>query len=164
MNATATIYALALASNHQARQHFEYALTQLQRMGTLTCSHIYLIPCRDAVGADYWNAACLLESTLDLATLNLKLKQLELATGRVRPSHQISLDVDLIAWGTQLQKMQFNSKKLPLALDVKIPMYELWSDNMFSHPAHRYPCLSCQLEDYPIIPEALISIEQASRF
>ena len=156
MNATATIYALALASNDQARTHFEYALTQLQRFGALTCSHIYLIPCRDAVGADYWNAACLLESHWDLDSLNLELKQLESTTGRVRPSHRISLDVDLIAWGNSLDSMQFNPQKMPLALDVKIPMLELWPDPSFQHAAHPYPCLSCQLEQYPNIPEQMI--------
>jgi len=62
-----------------------------------------------------------------------QLKQMEADSGRVRPSHQISLDIDLIAWGSDLSQMQFNPKKLPLALDVKIPMNEIWS-----HPAFEY--------------------------
>ena len=33
---------------------------------------------------------------------------------------------------------KFNPKKLPLALDVKIPMYDLWPDPAFCHAAHAY--------------------------
>ncbi len=39
--------------------------------------------------------------------------------------------------------MQFNAKKLPLALDVKIPMYEIWSDVAFVHEKHHFPVVSC---------------------
>ena len=62
---------------------------------------------------------------------------------RIRPSHQISLDVDLIAWGSDLEHMQFNPKKLPLALDVKIPMFDVWNDAAFQHQAHVFPTVSC---------------------
>jgi 2-amino-4-hydroxy-6-hydroxymethyldihydropteridine diphosphokinase len=68
---------------------------------------------------------------------------MEAVSGRVRPSHQISLDVDLIAWGENLEHMQFNPKKLPLALDVKIPMFDVWKDAAFQHQAHTFPTVSC---------------------
>lgn len=102
------------------------AYQKIQSWGDVQFSSVYKIPCRDAVGDDYWNSACLLVSDLSTKEIELHLKQLEALSGRVRPSHQISLDVDLIAWGSTLDHMQFNPKKLPLAVDVKIPLYELW--------------------------------------
>lgn len=139
MNATETIFALALASNLNPRQHFDQVYTELQRLGVVTFSNIYVIPCRDAIGADYWNGACLLKSTLAVDTLIDTLKKMEAATGRVRPSHQISLDIDLIAWGIDLAQMQWNPKKLPLALDVKIPMQDIWPNPAFDHAVHAFP-------------------------
>ncbi|WP_168398722.1 2-amino-4-hydroxy-6-hydroxymethyldihydropteridine diphosphokinase [Acinetobacter indicus] len=143
MNATETIFALALASNSHPEQHFQQAFAALSRVGRLQCSSIYLIPCRDGIGADYWNAACLLKSEHSVEQILALLKQLEADSGRVRPSHQISLDVDLIAWGTSLEQMQFNPKKLPLALDVKIPMFELWHNAAFAHQPHPFPVIQC---------------------
>ena len=143
MNATETIFALALASNNHPQQHFLSAFEALSKVGQLQISSIYLIPCRDGVGADYWNAACLLTSSLSVVDISALLKEMETASGRIRPSHQISLDVDLIAWGGDLEHMQFNPKKLPLALDVKIPMYDLWQDVAFQHGAHSFPVVRC---------------------
>ena len=143
MNVTETIFALALASNCNPKQHFQQAIAQLAQFGDLSFSSIYLIPCRDAIGADYWNAACLLKSHLSVTDLVLYLKRMEADSGRIRPSHQITLDIDLIAWGSCLSNMQFNAKKLPLALDVKIPMYEIWSDAAFVHEKHHFPVVSC---------------------
>lgn len=48
--------------------------------------------------------------TLACEQIESFLKKLETDSGRVRPSHHISLDVDLIAWGSDLDHMQFNSK------------------------------------------------------
>ena len=143
MNATETIFALALASNNNPKQHFLYASEQLAKIGQLQFSNIYLIPCRDGVGADYWNAACLLKSSFSVTDISVLLKNMEVASGRIRPSHQISLDVDLIAWGSDLEHMQFNPKKLPLALDVKIPMFDVWKDAAFQHQTHAFPTVSC---------------------
>ncbi len=70
-----------------------------------------------------------------------QLKQMEAESGRTRPSHHISLDIDLIAWGAELNTMHFNPKKLPLALDVKIPMFDLWQDVRFSYPLHQFPVI-----------------------
>lgn len=136
------IYALTLASNSQPHNHLVNALKQIASLGCITRSPIYVIPCRDGVGQDYWNAACLLESKQQVNEITNLLKALEKASGRVRPSHDISLDVDLIAWGNTLQNMQFNPKKMPLALDVKIPMFDIWENPLFEHEAHHFPQVS----------------------
>ena len=125
------IFALALASNQHSEQHFERAFQQISGLGETRFSPIYLIPCRDGVGADYWNAACLVKSDLTVEQMLRFLKNMEFESGRIRPSHQITLDVDLIAWGQDLSSMQFNVKKLPLAVDVKIPLYDIWTDDQF---------------------------------
>ena len=131
MNDTATIYALALASNQNPEHHFKTAFQQISALGEVKFSSIYLIPCRDGVGADYWNASCLLKTLKSPTEISSLLKKMEADSGRIRPSHQISLDIDLIAWGNNLETMQMNPKKLPLAVDVKIPLYELWQNPMF---------------------------------
>ena len=142
MNATETIFALALASNCHPQQNFQHAFAQISDLGEVTFSKIFLIPCRDRIGEDYWNAACLLRSSLSVDEMSALLKKMEANSGRVRPSHQISLDVDLIAWGNDLDHMQFNPKKLPLALDVKVPMLDLWSIDFFKHEKHQFPIIS----------------------
>lgn len=139
MNATETIFALALASNCHPQQHFQAAQQRISTWGSVKFSPIYVIPCRDGIGSDYWNAACLVKSSVSVEQMIQDLKQMEADSGRVRPSHEISLDVDLIAWGQDLSHMQFNPKKLPLALDVKIPMYDLWDIPCFSHDRHQFP-------------------------
>lgn len=142
MNAPEIIFALALASNLDAEQHFTFAYTQLATLGKVQFSSVYQIPCRDGIGDDYWNSACLLKSSLNPSEIEAFLKKLESDTGRIRPSHHISLDVDLIAWGADLDHMQFNSKKLPLALDVKIPLYELWNCEALQSEAVLYPVVN----------------------
>ncbi|MDR6795279.1 2-amino-4-hydroxy-6-hydroxymethyldihydropteridine diphosphokinase [Acinetobacter calcoaceticus] len=142
MNAPEIIFALALASNLDAEQHFTFAYTQLATLGKVQFSSVYQIPCRDGIGDDYWNSACLLKSSLNPSQIEAFLKKFESDTGRIRPSHHISLDVDLIAWGTDLDHMQFNSKKLPLALDVKIPLYELWNCETLKSEAVLYPVVN----------------------
>ena len=141
MNVTETIFALALASNCHPQQNFQHAFAQISDLGEVTFSKIFLIPCRDRIGEDYWNAACLLRSSLSVDEMSALLKKMEANSGRVRPSHQISLDVDLIAWGNDLDHMQFNPKKLPLALDVKVPMLDLWSIDFFKHEKHQFPII-----------------------
>lgn len=143
MNATETIFALALASNDHPQQHFQQVYRQIAEMGQVQFSQIYLIPCRDGVGAEYWNSACLLRSSLSVDAVVLILKDMEEKSGRVRPSHQISLDIDLIAWGDDLTDMQFNPKKLPLATDVKIPMSDIWKHAMFPQQQHHFQTVCC---------------------
>ena len=145
MNAPEIIFALALASNLDAEQHFTFAYMQLATLGKVQFSSVYQIPCRDGIGDDYWNSACLLKSSLNSSEIEAFLKKIESDTGRIRPSHHISLDVDLIAWGTDLDHMQFNSKKLPLALDVKIPLYELWNCETLKSEAVLYPVVNFKL-------------------
>ncbi|WP_425918447.1 2-amino-4-hydroxy-6-hydroxymethyldihydropteridine diphosphokinase [Acinetobacter sp. TSRC1-2] len=142
MNATETIFALALASNCHPEHHFKQAFAQLAEIGQVQFSEIYLIPCRDGVGADYWNAACLLKSKMSVEEMTSILKKMEDESGRVRPAHQISLDVDLIAWGEDLSHMQFNPKKLPLATDVKIPMLDVWQSAEFENETHKFPIVN----------------------
>ena len=145
MNANDTIFAIALASNLNPEQHLIKAFQTIATWGDVDFSSQYLIPCRDGIGADYWNSACILKSGMTLEVLLQKLEALEQASGRIRPSHQISLDVDLIAWGTSFSDMQFNPKKLPLALDVKIPMFDVWQDARFQHLVHNYPKMQCNV-------------------
>lgn len=71
MNAPETIFALALASNLDADQHFTFAYTQLATLGKVQFSSVYQIPCRDGIGDDYWNSACLLKAPYHLNKLNL---------------------------------------------------------------------------------------------
>jgi 2-amino-4-hydroxy-6-hydroxymethyldihydropteridine diphosphokinase len=142
LNATETIFALALASNLQQQQNFTFAYEQIAQLGRVVFSPIYEIPCRDAIGADYWNSACLLTSQLSIDEITELLKRLEQQSGRTRPSHQITLDIDVIAWGHTLENMQFNPKKLPLALDVKIPLFDLWQHADLSYD---------QKVNYPVI-------------
>lgn len=142
MNVTEKIFALALASNFKPQQHFTFAFSQLCEHGDVKFSAIYQIPCRDGIGETYWNAACLLYSDVSIADMMHLAKQLEQQSGRIRPSHQISLDVDVIAWGAQLSEMQFNIKKMPLAQDVKIPMADLWQHTLFRDAVQGYPTVT----------------------
>ncbi len=134
-----TIYAIAIATNLDKEKHLKLAVDCFQQWGKCEFSAIYEIPCRDHVGADYWNSACLLVSSFSLEQITVLLKQLEQHTGRKRPSHSISLDVDLIAWGEDLPDMHFNVKKLPLAADVIIPLRELWQAEVLYEIQHSYP-------------------------
>lgn len=133
------IFAIALSSNYNPSYYFNFAYEVLYSWGNVHFSDIFQIPCRYGIGADYWNSACLLESLYLYDEVKQKLVDLEQATGRIRPSHQISLDLDLIAWGDSLEQMQFNQKKLPLALDVQIPLSQLW-------------CEIAQPKEYEIFP------------
>lgn len=132
MNAHEQIYALALASNFNARQNLNWAIAQLEVHGVLQLSQIFEIPCRNGVGKHYLNCACLMQSHLSLEHIIQYLQHLEKKAGRVRPSNQISLDIDLIAWQVH-NNWHFNHKKMPFALDVQIPMSEL-----IEHPYFKY--------------------------
>lgn len=133
-----TIYAIAIATNLDKSKHLQLCLDTLKSWGSCHVSSVYEIPCRDQVGADYWNAACLLESSMTVEQVVTSLKQLEQDASRKRPSHSISLDVDLIAWGDTFQNMQFNPKKLPLADDVVIPLSEIWQDERLKQITHDF--------------------------
>ena len=146
MNATEKIFALALASNFEPQINFEKAYKKIKSLGDVQFSKIYLIPCRDGVGEDYWNSACLLKSHQSIDEIIQILKEIEQDSGRIRPSHKISLDVDLIAWGEDLDHMQFNKKKLPLPVDVKVPLYEVWKSERLKELVLDYPVIvKCDL-------------------
>ena len=152
MNANETIFALALASNEQPEQHLTWAIQQLACLGSLELSHVYQIPCRDGVGADYLNCACLLRCHLSTREMQELLKDLEQRAGRVRPSHYISLDIDLIALGNSLSDLTLNQKKMPFALDVKIPLFELTGSSDFAY------------QDAVSYPEVTLPIHQKQQF
>jgi 2-amino-4-hydroxy-6-hydroxymethyldihydropteridine diphosphokinase len=103
------------------------AVQRLQTWGQCQFSNVYEIPCRDDKGQDYYNLAALLNSELTLSELNQRLKALEQSAGRVRPSHHITLDIDIIAVGDSIDQLQIVAKRLPLAFDVWLPLSELWS-------------------------------------
>lgn len=123
-----TIFALSLGSNQDRVRWINHAVKQLNDLGHCEFSRVYEIPCRDGKGADYYNLAALLRCDLTLEQMNDWIKQQELAAGRVRPSHQISLDIDVIACGEQLQQMRVVAKKLPLPFDVSMPLAEIWPE------------------------------------
>ena len=88
----------------------------------------------------------MLRSHLSSSEMLDLLKDLEHQAGRVRPSHKISLDIDLIAFGQNLSDLQLNQKKMPFALDVKIPMYELIASDDFAYSEQvAYPKLRLAL-------------------
>lgn len=121
-----TIYALALGANTERETWLQFAMHQLEQMGSCQWSAVYEIPCRQGKGADYYNLAALLDSDIDLPSLKDQLKQLEQQAGRVRPSNAITLDIDLIAYGESLQDLTLIAKHWPLPLDVSLPLSELW--------------------------------------
>ena len=139
---TVTIYALAIGSNVKREHWIAFARQQLALLGQCQWSRTYEIPCRDGKGADYYNLAVLLHSALSLTALDQQLKQLEQQAGRIRPSHHIPLDIDVIASGASLQHMQIVAKKLPLAFDVCLPLSELWRDCPGSTERNRFKILN----------------------
>lgn len=101
-------------------------MQQLGALGSCQFSSVYQIPCRQGKGADYYNFAALLSTTLDFEQLNAVLKQLEQQAGRVRPSHDIPLDIDIIAWGETVDNLQIVASRLPLPFDATKPISEFW--------------------------------------
>lgn len=137
-----TIYALALGSNLNREHWISFACQQLALLGQCQWSPVYEIPCRAGKGADYFNLAVLLQSELALPDMEQRLKQLEQQAGRQRPSHCISLDIDIIAYGKSLQHMQLVAKKLPLAFDVWLPLSGLWRDCPGTSEKNRFKILN----------------------
>lgn len=123
-----TLYALAISSNTVRRHWSQYARQQLVLLGDCQFSTVYQIPCRQGKGADYYNFAALLHSDLSFDCLSERLKQLEQHAGRVRPSHQIPLDIDIVAQGINLAHLELVASRLPLPFDAIKPLAELWPD------------------------------------
>ena len=128
-----TLYALAISTNQNRLHWARVAMQQLSSMGKCQFSRIYQIPCRQSKGADYYNFAALLDSQLSFAALDESLKKLEASSGRVRPSHDIPLDIDIIAFGKQLNDLKLVTSRLPLPFDATQPLSELWDEC----PTHR---------------------------
>lgn len=122
------LYALAIGSNVDRDYWIDVAVQHLKGWGQCQFSSVFEIPCRDGKGQDYYNLAVLLESELSFDELNQQLKNLEKAAGRVRPSHHITLDIDIIAMGSDVHHFEIVAKRLPLAFDVCLPLAEIWSD------------------------------------
>lgn len=123
-----TLYALAISSNQNRIHWTRIAMQQLSDMGECKFSNIYQIPCRQGKGKDYYNFAALLNSQLTFDALDQALKKLEAHSGRVRPSHDIPLDIDIIAFGDTLDNLQIVASRLPLPFDATKPLSELWHD------------------------------------
>lgn len=138
------IFAIALSSNFKRQFYFDFIYQQLKSLGQVQFSSVYLIPCRDGIGEDYWNAACLLSCEYDVLHMENLAKQWEIQAHRIRPSHEISLDIDIIAYGEQLSDMQFICKKLPLPIDVKIPLGELWQHSELMGEYPQFPVVDFQ--------------------
>lgn len=102
-------------------------MQQLRSLGECKFSPVYQIACRQGKGANYFNFAALLETTLSFDALNDRLKQLETQAGRVRPSHDIPLDIDIIAYGETVDNFQLVASRLPLPFDAVKPLLDLWA-------------------------------------
>jgi 2-amino-4-hydroxy-6-hydroxymethyldihydropteridine diphosphokinase len=121
------IYAIALGSNFQQADAMAQAQVALAMLGHCHYSPMYQLPDRLGIGPLYWNQALLLHTDdwtpEQLAT---QLGQIEQDCGRVRPSKQVRMDVDLIAWGNSVATLLVDPRRMPLPLDVTLPMQALW--------------------------------------
>lgn len=119
-------YWLALGSNDQPQTSLDFACIELAKLGEVLFSSRYELPPRSGVGVDYINMAVRLDSELTVDAIRKIIYQLEDAAGRVRKSSVIRLDIDLIAWEESGAKPIFDIHRLPLPMDVIIPMEEIW--------------------------------------
>ena len=119
-------YWLALGSNDQPQSSLDFACTELAKLGEVLFSSRYDLPPRSGIGVDYINMAVRLDSDLTVDVLRKIIYQLEDTAGRVRKSSVICLDIDLIAWEANGQDAIFDSHRLPLPMDVIVPMAEIW--------------------------------------
>ena len=119
-------YWLALGSNDQPETSLDFACVELAKLGEVLFSSRYELPPRSGVGVDYMNMAVRLDSDLTVDVLRKIIYQLEDTAGRVRKSSVICLDIDLIAWEANGQDAIFDSHRLPLPMDVIVPMAEIW--------------------------------------
>jgi 2-amino-4-hydroxy-6-hydroxymethyldihydropteridine diphosphokinase len=91
---------LSLGSNIDAESNLRSALRALSaRFGALQVSNLYRFPAVGFVGADFLNAAVVIESDLDPVTLNTWLHALEDAHGRDRSGPRFGdrpLDIDIV--------------------------------------------------------------------
>ena len=119
-------YWLALGSNDQPQSSLDFACVELAKLGEVLFSSRYELPPRSGVGVDYINMAVRLDSELTVDAVRTIIYQLEDAAGRIRKSSVIRLDIDLIAWEEGVANPTFDSHRLPLPMDVIVPMAEIW--------------------------------------
>ncbi|MDE2420287.1 MAG: 2-amino-4-hydroxy-6-hydroxymethyldihydropteridine diphosphokinase [Gammaproteobacteria bacterium] len=120
-------YWLALGSNDQPESSLDFACVELAKLGEVFCSSRYEFPPRSGVGVDYINMAVRLDSELTVDEVRKTIYQLEDAAGRIRKSSVIRLDIDVIAWEIVGQSAIFDIHRLPLPMDVIVPMKEIWT-------------------------------------
>lgn len=119
-------YWLALGSNDQPQSSLDFACVELAKLGGVLFSSRYDLPPRSGIGVDYINMAVRLDSELTVDAVRSIIYQLEDVAGRIRKSSVIRLDIDLIAWEASGQDAIFDSHRLPLPMDVIVPMAEIW--------------------------------------
>jgi 2-amino-4-hydroxy-6-hydroxymethyldihydropteridine diphosphokinase len=119
-------YWLALGSNSQAQFSLDFAAAELAKLGDVLLSQRYDMPPRSGVGVDYVNMAVRLDSDLTTDAIRSTIVDIEDRAGRVRRSNVIRLDIDLIAWAEYGQLPVFDHHRLPLPMDVIVPMEDVW--------------------------------------
>ena len=153
----ATAY-LSLGSNQDAEAHLSRAIGELrQRFGELQVSPLYRTAAIGFDGADFLNAAAIIDTELDPVALDAWLHALEDAHGRRRDQPRFSdrpLDIDIVFYD-QLVLRGPGNLELPrpelrhafvlkpladLAPDYRVPLdgrtlAELWR----AHPEHDAP-------------------------
>lgn len=119
--------AIVLGSNHDAAQALAQARAALARLGQAHYSAVYALPDRTGAGPMYLNQALLLDQVqLTPEALKAALQQIEADCGRVRPSRQVRMDLDLIAWGPDRAGLHLLAAWDSHPLDVTLPLGELW--------------------------------------
>lgn len=94
---------LSLGSNVEPEQHLRAAIAALRaRFGHVVVSNVYRVPAVGFDGADFLNAAAVVDSDLDAFALADWLRDLEHHNGRVRNGVRFNdrtLDVDIVYFG-----------------------------------------------------------------
>lgn len=119
-------YWLALGSNSQPQSSLDFAVVALAELGEVLLSKRYEMPPRSGMGVDYVNMAVRLDSHLTTDTIRSTVFNIENMAGRIRRSNVIRLDIDLIAWEERGQRPIFDHDRLPLPMDVIVPMEDVW--------------------------------------
>lgn len=73
----------------------------------LKCSDIYETPDCLGIGKQYLNMVIELETALDESSLNLRLKNYEIACGRdrdMRERGEVPMDIDLVIWEGEVRR------------------------------------------------------------
>ncbi len=121
------MYAVSIGSNFQQQTAFAEARIALGALGACQFSDCFELPDRDGSTDVFWNMAVLIDSVcVSVEQFTQQLLQIEQACGRVRPSRYVRLDLDLIAYGQDHHSLMILSNRLPLTVDVQMPLQTLW--------------------------------------